>query len=91
MSTRTTLTSVTFTRPFTLSAVDGLQPAGTFQVVTERERLEGLSFGAFMQTATMLLLPADPLPGQTRQIVPIDPDELSALLAADKVEDSTTL
>lgn len=39
----------------------------------------------------MLRPPADPLPGQTRQIVPIDPDELSALLAADKVQGSTTL
>jgi len=91
MSTRTTLTSVTFTRPFTLSAVDGLQPAGTYQVVTEEERLEGLSFGAILRTATVLRLPADPRPGQTRQIVPIDPDELSAVLAADKAEGPSRL
>ncbi len=84
MSTRTTLTSVTFTHPFTLSAVDGLQPAGTYRVVTEEEPVEGLSFGAYLRTATMLHLPAAPAPGQTRQVVPVDPDELSALLAVDK-------
>ena len=84
MSTRTTLTSVTFTRPFTLSAVEGAQPAGTYRVVTEEEPLEGLNFGAYLRTATMLYLPAAPAPGQTRQVVPVDPDELSALLAADK-------
>jgi hypothetical protein len=32
----------------------------------------------------MLHLPATPAPGQTRQVVPVDPDELFALLAADK-------
>jgi hypothetical protein len=37
MSTRTTLASVTFTRPFALSALDGEQPAGTYQLVTEEE------------------------------------------------------
>ncbi|WP_422035340.1 hypothetical protein [Reyranella sp.] len=84
MSTRTTLTSVTFTRPFLLSAVEGAQPAGTYRVVTEEEPLEGLSFGAYLRTATMIYLPAAPAPGQTRQVVPVDPDELSALLAADK-------
>ena len=84
MSTRTTLTSVTFTSPFTLSAVDGVQPAGTYRIVTEEEPLEGLSFGAYLRTATMLHLPATPAPGQTRQVVPVDPEELFALLAADK-------
>ena len=86
MSTRTTLTSVTFNRPFTLSAVDEQQPAGTYRLVTEEEPIEGLSFGAYLRTATMLHLPAAPAPGQTRQVVPVDPDELSALLAADKDE-----
>jgi hypothetical protein len=84
MSTRTTLSSVTFTRPFTLSSVDGVQPAGTYRLVTEEEPIEGVSFGAYLRTATMLHLPAAPTPGQTRQVVPVDPDELSAVLAVDK-------
>ena len=84
MSTRTTLSSVTFTRPFTLSSVDGVQPAGTYRLVTEEEPIEGLSFGAYLRTATLLHLPASPTPGQTRQVVPVDPDELSAVMAVDK-------
>ena len=84
MSTRTTLSSVTFTRPFTLSSVEGVQPAGTYRLVTEEEPLEGLSFAAYRRTATLLHLPAAPTPGQTRQVVPVDPDELSAVLAVDK-------
>ena len=84
MSTRTTLSSVTFTRPFTLSSVEGVQPAGTYRLVTEEEPLEGLSFAAYRRTAALLHLPAAPTPGQTRQVVPVDPDELSAVLAVDK-------
>ena len=84
-TTRTTVSSVTFTRPFTLSSIDGIQPAGTYRLVTEEEPVEGLSFSAYLRTATMLHLPAAPTPGQTRQVVPVDPGELSAVLAADKV------
>lgn len=87
MSTRTTTTSVTFARPFSLSALDGEQPAGTYQVVIEEQPVEGLTFGAYRRTATMLHLPAKPAPGQTRQIVQIDPEELAALLAIDATPD----
>lgn len=83
MSTRTTFASVTFTRPFTLSALGEEQPAGTYQLVTEEEPIDGLSFDAHRRTATMLHLPSTPAPGQTRQVVEVDPEELAALLAAD--------
>ncbi|MBL0899845.1 MAG: hypothetical protein IBJ17_14255 [Reyranella sp.] len=83
MSTRTTPASVTFTRPFALSALDGEQPAGTYQLVTEEESIDGLSFVACRRTATMLHLPSNPVPRQTRQVVEVDPEELASLLAAD--------
>ena len=82
-STRTTHASVTFVRPFSLSALDGEQPAGTYQLVTEEQPAEGLTFGAYRRTATMLHLPATPAPGQTRQIVQVDPEELAAIMAID--------
>jgi hypothetical protein len=83
MSTRTTLASVTFTRPFALSALDGEQPAGTYQLVTEEQSIDGPTFGAYRRTATMLHLPSEPAPRQTRQVVAVDPEELGALLAVD--------
>lgn len=83
MSTRTTQSSVKFTRPFSLSSVEGEQPAGTYQVETDEEQIEGLSFDAFRRTTTFLYLPADPAPGVTRQVVQVDPKELAAALAAD--------
>ena len=39
MSTRTTVTTVTFRRAFTLSALEGTHPAGTYRVITEEEQI----------------------------------------------------
>jgi hypothetical protein len=83
MMTRTTQTRVTFRRSFTLAAVEGVQPAGTYRLVTDEEQIPGLSFVAFRRTATMLHLPADPKPGATRHVVYVDPVELAEVLAAD--------
>jgi len=49
---RTTETTITFRRPFTLSALDKAQPAGTYRVVTEEEEIDGLSLVAFRRRAT---------------------------------------
>jgi len=83
MSTRTIETSVTFSHPFTLSSVDGIQPAGTYRLSVDEEEIAGLSFSAFQRVATMLHLPADPAPGRTRELVQVDPQELASALAAD--------
>ena len=80
--TRSIETTVTFRRPFTLAALDGVQPAGTYRMLEEHEEIAGLSFLAFRRVATMLYVPADPAPGDTCQVVPILPDELAAALAA---------
>jgi hypothetical protein len=83
MMTRTTQTKVTFRRSFRLAAVEGVQPPGTYRLVTDEEQIPNLSFVAFRRTATMLHLPADPAPGVTSQVVPVDPVELAEILAAD--------
>jgi hypothetical protein len=46
MITRTTQTQVTFRHPFRLAAVEGMQPAGTYRLVTDEEQIPGLSFVA---------------------------------------------
>ena len=85
MTTRTTETTVTFRHPFTLSAIDGAQPAGSYRLVTEEEQIPGLSFVAFRRTATLLHLPANPSPGGTHQVASVSPDELADALAADAI------
>ena len=86
MTDRSSDRTLTFRHPFSLSAVDGPLPAGTYRVITEEERLEGLSFAAYQRIRTLLFLPANSLPGKAREIVPVDPNELDVALAADKLE-----
>jgi hypothetical protein len=83
MSTRTTERTVTFTHPFRLSSLDGPQPAGTYRLVTDEEQLGELSFQAFRRLRTLLYLPANARPGHAREVVDVDPAELSDALAAD--------
>lgn len=83
MSGRSLETTVTFLHPFSLSAIDGEQPAGTYRLVTDEEEILGLSFLAFQRIATMLHLPAISTVGQAAQVYRIDPVELAAKLEAD--------
>ena len=86
MQTRSFERQFAFRQPFSLSAVDGPLPAGTYWVITEEEALEGLSFNAWRRMSTLLLLPANSLPGKAREVVPINHDEFAAALAADGQE-----
>jgi hypothetical protein len=60
MSVRTSHKTVTFTRPFSLSALDKVQGAGTYTVETHEELLPGVSFPAWRRIATLLFLPSRP-------------------------------
>ena len=57
MTLRSKRESVTFKHPFRIRGVDGVLPAGTYQVITDEELIEGLSFAAFRRVATMILVP----------------------------------
>jgi hypothetical protein len=80
---RTTETTVTFRRRFTLTSLDGTQPAGAYRLVVDEDEIEGLSFLAFRRTATMLHLPAVASARSNRQVFLIDPEELAVALEAD--------
>ena len=75
---RTARTSVTFDTPFTVSAVNEMQPAGTYTVDIDEELIEGLSFLAYRRVATTLYLPLCHGRGGSMQAVRVDPRELAA-------------
>ena len=79
MDTRATRTLVTFRRPFTLSALGGMQPAGSYTVRTEEERLDTLTVDAWRQNGCIIVLRR----GGTEDHVAIDPQELRDALARD--------
>jgi hypothetical protein len=83
MTTRTSHKSVTFTRPFALSGIDGVQPAGIYTVETHEELLQGVSFPAYRRIATLMYLPLRSGGAFVEQAVNIDPLELEAASKAD--------
>jgi hypothetical protein len=85
MTMRTSQKTVTLRRPFSLSGLDEMQPAGTYTVETSEELLEGLSFPAWRRTGTVILLRPQAGGGGLGQDLEIDPAELEA------VEDSDAL
>ena len=82
-TTRTTRTTVTFTRPFCLSAIDTPQPSGTYTVDTDEELIDGLSFLAYRRVATLLHLPSTSRRVGVTEIVTVNPSELDAALKRD--------
>jgi hypothetical protein len=83
MAGRTTRMSVTFSRPFSLADVDGIQPAGTYRIQTVDVTLDSLSFLAYRRVSTTIELPAVGAVSSRRQVVTIDPLELEAALKTD--------
>ncbi len=83
MTMRSTDTTVTFKQAFSLTAIDGPQPADTYRLVVDEEEISGLSFVAFRRTATILHIPAISSASRSRQALIVDDAELAEALAAD--------
>ena len=63
MTTRSRRETVTFCHPFRIRGIERLLPAGVYQVVTDEETIEGLSFPAWRRVATMITVPAEGVRG----------------------------
>ncbi len=55
--TRSRRETVTFKHPFRIKGIDRQLPAGAYEVVTDEELIEGLSFPCFRRVATMIMVP----------------------------------
>ena len=80
MTVRTSCMTVAFKRPFAVSGIDEMQPAGTYTIEIDEELLEGLSFPAYRRIATSILLPAQPGGSMRGEVAQIDPGEVDAAL-----------
>jgi hypothetical protein len=76
MTTRTERRTVTFTQPFQLAGVDGVQPPGSYVVETDEQTIDDLSFIAWRRTATMIHIQRN----GTTQVFRVDPVELDDCL-----------
>ena len=74
--------SVTFSAPFTIKGVVGQQPAGTYQIETDEEVVEGNDHVVRHRIATLIFIRR----GQATETWTIDPADLAAALAKDSRE-----
>jgi hypothetical protein len=58
MTMRSRRETVIFQHPFRIKGIDRLLPPGGYEVITDEEMIEGLSFASFRRVATMIMVPA---------------------------------
>jgi len=75
MTIRSRRETVTFKHPFRIRGVDRVLPPGSYEVITDDELIEGLSFAAFRRVATLIEVPAEV--GRAMELISIGSVDLS--------------
>jgi hypothetical protein len=57
MTTRSRRETVHFKHSFRIKGVDRLLPPGPYEVITDEEMIEGLSFPCFRRVGTLMMVP----------------------------------
>jgi hypothetical protein len=78
MIMRTQRRFVVFSHPFVLKGIDRLLPPGSYEVVTDEELIEGLSFPAYRRVSTSMIVPAQSHHASAVEMQTIDPRDLEA-------------
>ena len=78
--TRTRKRLLTFARSFELRGVDYPLPAGAYEIISDEELIEGLSFPVYRRVSTWIM--ARRSPGAATEMVLIDPDDLAKVQAS---------
>ncbi|HVH48607.1 MAG TPA: hypothetical protein VM760_01840 [Sphingomicrobium sp.] len=76
---RTTQSTVSFRRAFTLNESVGELPAGTYEIEVEEEEICGIERTVYRRIATFLIVRS----GARTRTLTIDPNELNAALVRD--------
>jgi hypothetical protein len=77
MTMRSRRETITFRHPFRIKGVDRLLPAGAYEVITDEEMIEGLSFASFRRVATMIMVPAAAPRGSSMEMISIGATDLN--------------
>ena len=78
MTTRTKRKIVTFIYTFLLKGIDRTLPPGDYQVITDEELIDALSFPVYRRVSTMIFVPAQSHRASSIEMVTIDPLDLQA-------------
>ena len=83
--TRSRRETVTFRHPFRIKGIDRQLQAGAYEVVTDEELIEGLSFASFRRVATMIMVPGAPPHHASTEMISISSVDLADAQQADAV------
>jgi hypothetical protein len=87
MTIRSRREVITFKHPFRIRGIGRLLPAGAYEVVTDEETIEGLSFEAFRRVATTIKVPREGSRGLAMEVVSIGSVDLAD---AQRIDASTS-
>lgn len=77
MTTRSRRETVTFLHPAHIKGIDRVLAPGAYEVVTDEEMIEGLSFASFRRIATMIMVPGLPPHHHSMEMIPIGSVDLA--------------
>ncbi|HEV7600209.1 MAG TPA: hypothetical protein VGO49_08105 [Bradyrhizobium sp.] len=77
MTMRSRRETITFRHPFRIKGIDRLLSAGTYEVITDEELIEGLSFASYRRVATMIMVPGAPPRSSSMEMISINATDLS--------------
>lgn len=78
MTIRTTRSIVSFKEPFSLRAVNGMQPPGDYNVFFEDELIFGVSRTAYRRVSTIIQTPSLSSPQEQSRLVSVSETDLEA-------------
>ena len=88
--TRSRRETVTFRHPFRIKGIERQLQAGAYEVVTDEELIEGLSFPCYRRVATMIMVPAAPPHHLSTEMLSISSVDLADAQQADAVASQGT-
>jgi hypothetical protein len=77
MTVRSRRETVHFKDPFRIRGIDRLLPPGAYEVITDEEMIEGLSFPSFRRIATLIMVPGIAPGNSSIEMVSISSVDLS--------------
>jgi hypothetical protein len=77
MTMRSRRETITFRHPFRIKGIDRQLSAGAYEVITDEEMIEGLSFASFRRVATMIMVPGAAPRASSMEMISISATDLS--------------
>ena len=77
MTTRIQRRTIEFRRAFLLKGVDRILPPGKYDIVSDEELIEGLSFPVYRRVSTIIFVPAA-VQASAIEMVTVDPRDLQS-------------